>query len=45
MTIEEREKVYSQHIVNAYRDQDDRVDPGVVIELKKEMIGRKNLRP
>ena len=35
MTIEERAKVYSQHMVNAYREPDDRVDPGVVLQLNK----------
>ena len=34
MTIEEKAKVYYQHMVNAYREPDDRVDPGVVIDLK-----------
>ena len=37
MTIEEKAKVYYQHIVNAYREPDDRVDPGIVLELKKGM--------
>lgn len=34
MTIEEKAKVYYQHMVNAYREPDDRVDPGIVLELK-----------
>ena len=34
MTIEERAKVYAKHLANAYLDPDDRVDPGVVLELK-----------
>ena len=34
MTIEEKAKVYAHHMMNAYREPDDRVDPGVVIELK-----------
>lgn len=33
MTIEEKAKVYYQHMVNAYREPDDRVDPGIVLEL------------
>ena len=37
MTIEEKAKVYYQHMVNAYREPDDRVDPGIVLELKKGM--------
>ena len=37
MTIEERAKVYLQHMVNAYREPDDRVDPGIVLDLKKGM--------
>lgn len=35
MTIEERAKVYAKHIANAYREPDDRVDPGVVLQLNK----------
>ena len=35
MTIEEKAKVYYQHMVNAYREPDDRVDPGVVLQLNK----------
>lgn len=35
MTIEEKAKVYYQHMVNAYRELDDRVDPGVVLQLHK----------
>ena len=35
MTIEERAKVYAQHMLNAYREPDDRVDPGVVLQLNK----------
>lgn len=34
MTIEEKAKVYYQNMVNAYREPDDRVDPGIVLELK-----------
>ena len=37
MTIEEKAKVYYQHMVNAYREPDDRVDPGIVLELKNGM--------
>ena len=37
MTIEEKAKVYYQHMVNSYREPDDRVDPGIVLELKKGM--------
>ena len=37
MTIEEKAQVYYQHMVNAYREPDDRVDPGIVLELKKGM--------
>ena len=37
MKIEEKAKVYYQHMVNAYREPDDRVDPGIVLELKKGM--------
>lgn len=37
MTIEEKAKVYYQHMVNAYREPDDRVDPGVVLQLHNEM--------
>lgn len=37
MTIEERAKVYAQHIANAYRDPDDRVDPGVVLQFHNGM--------
>ena len=37
MTIEEKAKVYYQHMVNAYREPDDRFDPGIVLELKKGM--------
>lgn len=35
MTIEERAKVYAQHLGNAYLEPDDRVDPGVVLQLNK----------
>lgn len=35
MTIEERAKVYAQHLANAYLEPDDRVDPGVVLQLNK----------
>ena len=35
MTIEEKAKFYYQHMVNAYREPDDRVDPGVVLQLNK----------
>lgn len=35
MTIEERAKVYAQHLENAYLEPDDRVDPGVVLQLNK----------
>lgn len=38
MTIEEKAKVYYQHMVNAYREPDDRVDPGIVLELKRVWI-------
>ena len=34
MTIEERAKVYFEHMANAYREPYDRVDPGVVLALK-----------
>lgn len=37
MTIEEKAKVYEYHIMNAYRKPDDRVDPGIVIDLKPGM--------
>lgn len=37
MTIEEKAKVYLYNITNAYRQPEDRVDPGVVIELKNGM--------
>lgn len=35
MTIEEKAKVYAKHLVNAYLEPDDRVDPGVVLQLNK----------
>lgn len=35
MTIEERAKVYAKHLANAYLEPDDRVDPGVVLQLNK----------
>lgn len=35
MTIEERAKVYANHLANAYLEPDDRVDPGVVLQLNK----------
>ena len=35
MTIEERAKVYAKHLANTYLDPDDRVDPGVVLQLNK----------
>ena len=35
MTIEERAKVYAQHLANAYLEPNDRVDPGVVLQLNK----------
>lgn len=35
MTIEERAKVYAYHLANAYLEPDDRVDPGVVLQLNK----------
>lgn len=35
MTIEERAKVYARHMANAYLEPDDRVDPGVVLQLNK----------
>lgn len=35
MTIEERSKVYAKHLANAYLEPDDRVDPGVVLQLNK----------
>lgn len=35
MTIEERAKVYAMHLANAYLDPDDRIDPGVVLQLNK----------
>lgn len=35
MTIEERAKVYVKHLANAYLEPDDRVDPGVVLQLNK----------
>lgn len=34
MTIEEKAKVYLYNITNAYRQPEDRVSPGVVIDLK-----------
>lgn len=37
MTIEEKAKVYLYNITNAYRRPEDRVDPGVVLELKNGM--------
>lgn len=33
MTIEEKAKVYFEHMANAYREPDDRIDPGVVLQL------------
>lgn len=35
MTIVERAKVYANHLANAYLEPDDRVDPGVVLQLNK----------
>lgn len=35
MTIEERAKVYAKHLANAYLEPDDRVDPGVALQLNK----------
>lgn len=35
MTIEERAKVYAKNLANAYLEPDDRVDPGVVLQLNK----------
>ena len=35
MTIEERAKVYAKHLANAYLEPDERVDPGVVLQLNK----------
>ena len=35
MTIEEKAKVYAKHLANAYLEPDDRVDPGVVLQLNK----------
>lgn len=37
MTLEEKAKVYAYHIMNAYRQPEDRIDPGVVLELKNGM--------
>lgn len=37
MTLEEKAKVYAYHIMNAYRKPEDRIDPGVVLELKNGM--------
>lgn len=34
MSIEEKAKVYLNNITNAYRQPEDRVDPGFVIDLK-----------
>lgn len=45
MMIEDKERVYAKHIMNAYLEPDDRVDPGIVLELNKGLIGQKSLRP
>ena len=37
MKIEEKAKVYAYHIMNAYSKPEDRVDPGIVIDLKSGM--------
>lgn len=37
MTIEEKAKVYECHIANAYKQPEDRSDPGIVIDLKPGM--------
>ena len=34
MTFEEKAKVYLYNITNAYRQPEDRYDPGIVIDLK-----------